>query len=217
MKTAKERYEYFFKNILTPFLKGKGFKRKSNRFVIYGEELAYSIHVFRGKINTADYTGFVIYADLFLRNFEEKNNSKIYRRELIAATVGRLTKDYRMEDITLQTEDEDAELKDAENAAYFLKAIEETAIPFMERFKTLRDVIHFLENLNDEDNFLDIPTPKNTPDQLAELYWILGEKEKAIKTLDEGLIKFPKNKYCVEAYTELKDRILKGGPVYTQP
>ncbi|MGL5784018.1 MAG: DUF4304 domain-containing protein [Alphaproteobacteria bacterium] len=217
MKTAKERYEYFFKNILTPFLKEKGFKRKSNRFTAYGKELAYSFHVCRSKINTADYTGFVIYADIFLHNFEEKNNPTIYKRELLAAAVARLDKNYKMINIILQTEDEDAELKDAENAAYFLKAIEESAIPFMERFKTVRDVIHFLENLKPEENFLNIPASENIiPNQLAELYWLLGEKDKALQILDHK-IATAKTRLVREGGEELKSRILKGGPVYTQP
>jgi hypothetical protein len=93
----------------------------------------------------------------------------------------------------------------------------------MERFKTLRDVIHFLENLDPEKNFLNIPASENViPNKLAELYWILGEKDKAIAALDKGLKKFEGKRFgdaelCIPSYTELKIRILKGGPVYTQP
>ncbi|MGL5720595.1 MAG: DUF4304 domain-containing protein [Alphaproteobacteria bacterium] len=216
MKTTKERYEHFFKNILTPFLKDTGFKKKSNRFVKYGEELAYSIHVLRGKVNTVDYTCFSIYTEIFLSNFEEKNNPKIYKTTILAVKIANLTKDYFRRDITLRTEDEDAELKDAENAAYFLKAIEESAIPFMERFKTVRDVIHFLENLNPEENFLDIPAENLIPNQLAELYWLLGEKDKALQILDHK-IAIAKTRLVREGGEALKSRILKGGPVYTQP
>jgi len=218
MLTAKERYESFIKNTLTPFFKSKGFKKKGTKYIFYGKELAYVFFPLRGKYTDRDHVYFSIYFELHSTTFENKQDLNSYVFTLVAGSISDFIKNRKIGYDTFKTGEEDAEKKDKEIAEYFLDSLENDVLPYVLKFQTIQDIIHLLETTPEKERFWAGAVFTN---RVPFLYWFLGEKEKAVhcvNNLIEGIntrVKAPSLREGVfKNLSEMKERIIKGPDRY---
>lgn len=224
MTTAKERYDDFVKNSLAPFFKNKGFKKKGTKFIFYGDNLTYAFYPFRGKFNTKDYVTFAIYVDMYTYNFEKKEDLSAYVEPLIGGNIAEIIKNVHYNWVFLKTEDIDAPKKDQEMKDFFLDALKNKVLPYVFQFRTIADIIHLLETTPESEGFWDIPGKGSIGVmRLSFYYWLIGEKQKAIETLNKGiqsidvLVRSPQfRKGALEDLEETKERILRGPDTYVR-
>lgn len=218
MLTAKERYEDFIKNGLTPFFKCKGFKKKGTKYVYYGDELAYVFYPLRGKYNSNNYTDFSIYFALYSVTFENKKDLTSYVFPIVEGCIFDLIKTTEHGFETLKTSEENYTEKDKQMKEYFLTALENEIFPYVFKFKTIQDVIHLLETTPEKQRFWLGAAFTN---RIPFLYWFIGEKEKAIQVINKLIeeinirVKAPDLRPGVfKRLSEMKEKILKGPDRY---
>ena len=124
MTTARERYEDFLKNFLTPFLKLRGFKKKGNKFIFYGDELAHVIYLQRGRYNDHDYVSFFLDLRIYERNFSNKRDASVIFYPLVRYSTNGLDKDPYFYHVELKTGEEWAVNKDKLLRVKYLDNIE---------------------------------------------------------------------------------------------
>ncbi len=224
MITAKERYDNFLKKELAAFLRNKDFKKKGNRFILHKEELAYVFYPLRGDFNNKDYVDFSLNFDIYTANFEDRVDLETYVIPLLSGKVANVIKDRTHYWITLKTEDADAEEKDQKMKEFFFDTLGNKVIPYFLKFKTIEDIIQLLETTPESEQFWDVPG--NNSQKIVDIalyYWILGKKQKAIETLDKGilsistLIKEPQfHKSAIAKLERTKSRILNGPDRYVR-
>lgn len=224
--TPKERCENFIKNGLTPFFKAQGFKKKGNKFVLYGDKLTYAFYPLRGKYNSAEDMDFALYFALYTRDFDQKKNISSYVQSLLEGNVARISKNTQCyySWITFKIEDDEPEKQDQQIKNVLLKDLEEKIMPYVLKLKTVQDVIHLIENTPEREQFWAIPTRgTQTIRDLAIYYWILGQKQQAIETLDKGIastderVRAPQFRAgAIQDLEETKQRILNGPDHYVR-
>ena len=219
MKTTRERGEAVIKQLI-PFFKKHHFKRKGkNKFIKYGDELAYVFEIIRVRFSDPHQAGVGIGFDFFMRDFENaETDLSVSPAPLMGIDLIDFRKSVTRRMLNFSDEDADPAAQDAKIRDFYLSILEEQALPFINKVHTIRDIIQLLETTPESDVVWCDPLPNsNTEQTLATLYWILGEQDKALKAIDRGLVKFANNELSVKGLKNYRNTILREGPLYIGP
>ncbi|HQS85011.1 MAG TPA: hypothetical protein PLY23_09000 [Alphaproteobacteria bacterium] len=207
--TVKERYQSIIKEGIEPSLREFGFKKKGTKYKLEGDHFIYSICFRRPWYNNEDRLSFGISWEIDGKPEDLKDLPFPFLASFLFGKLERTRPHTKFMAFVIENHDPYWEIKDQEMIQFF-KSITPFALQKILSITTIQDVITLLETTSKEERYWEGPlTGYQTQDWLASLYYLIGQKEKAVNLL-EKFIKDPKNKNWRKGLEELRDQMLSG-------
>lgn len=211
--SPKERYDIIIKEAVSKPLRKYGFKKKGTQYVSETESLIRKIKVSKKWYNTKDYIAFFLEWEVWAQPKILNELPFLFRVNLLRGDLSKMANiqnKYML--IIIEVEDLNYQEKDKKTIKY-LGDILKKSVPILLAFHTIEDVIKKLNTTADEQVYWETPAQGGqTQDWIACMYYMIGEKEKAIKILDKEIAESQEAKHTAfrENLEKTREQMLSG-------
>lgn len=207
---VQERFKNIIKKSFDSLLEEYEFKKRGSYYLKESEELLYKIKIEKAWYNTKNSLTFDLVWEIYPTPSMLKKIPFPFLVDLIGGDLVKLESGKNAL-FSLEETDQNSNETDDKMIVCLQKLLEKVLRVILE-LKNIKNIINVLENTLPKDRFWRTPSPfseDQTKDWIACMYYMIGEKKKGIKILD-NMIKESNNPTFRKNLEETRDQMISG-------